>query len=90
MKVFVGLLAFVGVFAVPYAIIIAMAVIGRRRGYDDTVAPEQVRPPRSTWPLHCRLNLFHHWRGRQVDGGRQYQRCIDCGRTRDIPLANPW
>jgi hypothetical protein len=90
MRVVVGLLAFVGVFAVPYAIIFTMAVIARRRGYGDTVAPDLVRPPRSDWPLHCRLGLYHRWRGHQVDAGRQYQRCLDCGRTRDVPLANPW
>ena len=90
MRAVIGLLAFIGVFAVPYGIIATMAVIARRRGYDDTVAPELERPPRSEWPLHCRLNLFHRFRGHQVDSGRQYRRCLDCGTTRDIPMANPW
>jgi hypothetical protein len=89
-KVVIGLLAFVGVFAVPYGIIIAMAVVARRRGYDDMVAPELVRPPRSDWPLPCRLGLFHRWRGYRADNGRLYQRCCGCGRTRDIPMSNPW
>ena len=40
-------------------------------------------------PLRCRLNLFHRWRTLHARGGERYQRCLDCGRSRDIPPLTP-
>jgi len=40
-------------------------------------------------PLRCRLNLFHRWRTLRAPGGERYQRCLDCGRSRDIPPVTP-
>jgi hypothetical protein len=84
-----GLLIFILVFIVlPWGLILAVRVVGRRRGYDNLYAP-----PQGEWPAHrplrCRLNLVHRWRTMRTPTGDRYQRCADCGRTRDIPTVAP-
>jgi len=48
---------------------------------------ERVFSPRWT----CRLHVWHRWRTyRYREGGEeggQYQQCIDCGKTRDVPVG---
>jgi hypothetical protein len=67
---------------------LALTAFGRWRGWGDTVAPEVERPPRSQWPLLCRLHLYHRWHSYRSSGGR-YQRCGGCGRTRNVPAIPP-
>jgi hypothetical protein len=33
--------------------------------------------------------LFHRWRSMRAPTGDRYQRCLDCGKTRDIPTVGP-
>jgi hypothetical protein len=87
MNVVVGVLAF-GVFAGGlWAVTFGLVAIGRLRGYGDFAAPEIPRPPRSQWPLLCRLHLFHRWRTLANRDGVRYQRCLGCGITRDVPFV---
>ena len=63
--------------------------MGRRRGYGDLHAPSQSEP-QADRPLRYRLNLFHRWRTMRTPTDEyRYQRCLDCGRTRDIPAVGP-
>ena len=83
-------LVFVVVFiVVPWGLILTLRLVGRRRGYGDLHAPPQGEPPADR-PLRCRLNLFHRWRTMRTPADEyRYQRCLDCGRTRDIPAVGP-
>jgi hypothetical protein len=84
-----GLLIFIFVFIViPWGLILALRLVGRRRGYDNLSAPPQDEP-QDDRPLRCRLNLFHRWRTMRTPTGDRYQCCADCGRTRDIPTVAP-
>jgi hypothetical protein len=83
-----GVLAFVVFTGGLIGFVVAATAFGRWRGWGDTVAPEISRPPRSQWPLPCRLHVFHRWRTYRVEEAR-YQRCIGCGRTRDVPAIPP-
>jgi hypothetical protein len=67
---------------------LALTAFGRWRGWGDSVAPEVERPPRSEWPLLCRLHLYHRWHSYRSAEGR-YQRCSGCGHTRDVPAIPP-
>jgi hypothetical protein len=73
---------------VPWALIFALRLVGRRHGWGNLHAPPQDMPLADR-PLRCRLNLLHRWRGMRTPGGDRYQRCLDCGRTRDIPTVAP-
>lgn len=33
----------------------------------------------------CRFNISHKWRGAHSDHGERFQRCLKCGKERDIP-----
>jgi hypothetical protein len=82
-------LVFIFVFiVVPWGSILALRLIGRRRGAESLYAPPSEEPPADR-PLRCRLNLFHRWRTMRTPTGDRYQRCADCGRTRDIPMVGP-
>lgn len=82
-------LVFVFVFiVVPWGLILALRLVGRRGGYDSQLAPP-AGEPLADRPLRCRLNLFHRWRTVRTPTGGRYQRCLDCGRTRDIPMVGP-
>jgi hypothetical protein len=84
-----GLLIFIVIFMViPWGLIFALRLVGRRRGYDTLYAPLQGEPPADR-PLLCRLNLLHRWRTMRTPTGDRYQRCANCGRTRDIPMVAP-
>jgi hypothetical protein len=84
----VNTLVFVFVFiVVPWGLILGLRLVGRRRGYDSQFAPRE--EPLADRPLRCRLNLFHRWRTMRTPTGDRYQRCLDCGRTRDIPTVGP-
>jgi hypothetical protein len=84
-----GLLIFIFVFIViPWGLILALRLVGRRRGYGNLYAPPP-EMPLSDRPLRCRLNLFHRWRSMRTPTGDRYQRCLDCGKTRDIPGVAP-
>ena len=84
-----GLLIFMVIFIViPWGLIFALRLVGRRRGYDNLYAPPQGELLADR-PLRCRLNLFHRWRTMPTPTGDRYQRCADCGRTRDIPTVAP-
>jgi len=85
----VNTLVFVFVFGVvPWGMILALRLVGRRRGYEDVHAPPSAGPAPDP-PLRCRLNLSHRWRTiRTLDGGR-YQRCLDCWKSRDMPTVGP-
>ena len=40
--------------------------------------------------LRCKLNLFHRWRTYPSPlGYGRYQRCLDCGKERDVPTVMP-
>ena len=85
----INTLVFIFVFVVvPWGSILLLRLVGRRRGYTDLVAPPQGEPPADR-PLRCRLNLFHRWRTVRTPTGDRYQRCQDCGKTRDIPMVAP-
>jgi hypothetical protein len=73
---------------VPWALIWMLRATGRRWGTTSLVDPEEAAElgPR---PLRCRLNLFHRWRTLRTPVGDRYQRCLDCGKTRDIPPVTP-
>ena len=82
-------LVFILVFiVVPWGSILAIRLIGRRRGYGNLSAPEPEELAADR-PLRCRLNLFHRWRTMRTPVGDRYQRCQDCGKTRDIPMIAP-
>jgi hypothetical protein len=84
----VNTLVFVLVFiVVPWGLIFGLRLVGRRRGYDSQYAPQQELLADRPW--RCRLNLFHRWRTTRTPTGDRYQRCLDCGRTRDIPTVAP-
>ena len=86
MNLFIGVLVFFGVFAAgPYLVVVGMRALGKRLGYGDFHAPELARPPRSEWPLTCRLHLFHRWRTQRTPDGMRFQRCLGCGASRDVP-----
>lgn len=68
--------------------VLALTAFGRWRGWGDSYAPEVERPPRSQWPLACRLHLYHRWRSYR-SGEARYQCCSACGRTRDVPAFPP-
>jgi hypothetical protein len=57
-------------------LIVALRLVGRRRGYDNLYAPPQGEPP-ADQPLRCRLNLVHRWRTMRTPAGDRYQRCAD-------------
>jgi hypothetical protein len=62
MSAALGTLIFIFVFiVVPWGLIVALRLVGRRRGYDNLYAPPQDEPPADR-PLRCRLNLLHRWR----------------------------
>jgi hypothetical protein len=83
---FINVLVFVLVFiVVPWGFIFGLRLLGSRRGYESQFAPQE-EPPADR-PLRCRLNLFHRWRTMRTPTGDRYQRCLDCGRTRDIPMV---
>jgi hypothetical protein len=83
-----GMAIFIFVFIViPWGLIFGLRLVGRR-GYGNLYAPPQ-DVPLANRPLHCRLNLFHRWRSMHTPSGNRYQRCLDCGRTRDIPTVAP-
>jgi hypothetical protein len=83
-----GLLIFVVVFIVlPWGLILALRLVGRRRGYDNLSIPQG--EPLADRPMRCRLNLVHRWRTMRTPTGDRYQRCADCGRTRDVPTVAP-
>ncbi len=75
-------------FVIPWGLIFALRLVGRRRGYGNLYAPAQ-DVLLADRPLRCRLNLFHRWRSMRTPSGDRYQRCLDCGRTRDIPTVAP-
>jgi hypothetical protein len=83
-------LVFIVVFiVVPWGSILVLRMIGRRRGAGGSLyAPPSEEPPADR-PLRCRLNLFHRWRTMRTPTGDRYQRCADCGKTRDIPMVGP-
>jgi hypothetical protein len=84
-----GMAIFIFIFIViPWGLIFALRLVGHRRGYDSLYAPPQ-DVPLADRPLHCRLNLFHRWRSMHTPSGNRYQRCLDYGRTRDIPTVAP-
>ena len=84
----INVLVFVFVFiVVPWGFIVGLRLIGRRRGYESQFAPQE-EPPADR-PLRCRLNLLHRWRTMRTPTGDRYQRCLDCGRTRGIPMVGP-
>jgi hypothetical protein len=84
-----GIFIFIFVFiVVPWGFILTLRLVGRRRGYDNLYAPPQDEPPADR-PLRCRLNLLHRWRTMRTPTGDRYQRCADCGKTRDIPTVAP-
>jgi hypothetical protein len=84
-----GLFIFILIFIViPWGLIFTLRLVGRRRGYDNLIAPPQDELLADR-PLRCRLNLFHRWRTMRTPTGDRYQRCADCGRTRDIPMVGP-
>jgi hypothetical protein len=69
-----GLLIFIFVFIViPWGLILALRLVGRRRGYGNLYAPPP-EMPLSDRPLRCRLNLFHRWRSMRTPTGDRYQR----------------
>ena len=81
-------LVFILVFiVVPWGLILALRLVGRRRS-GDLHAPPQGEPPADR-PLRCRLSLFHRWRSMRTPTGDRYQRCLDCGTPRDIPIVGP-
>jgi hypothetical protein len=86
-----GMAIFILVFiVVPWGLIFALRLVSRRRGYDNLHAPSQEGPlALADRPLRCRLNLFHRWRSMRTPTGDRYQRCLDCGKTRDIPSVAP-
>ena len=73
---------------VPSTLIWLLRRVGRHWStvslYDPEPEMEGLRRP-----LRCRLNLFHRWRTLRAPGGERYQRCLDCGRSRDIPPVTP-
>ena len=73
---------------VPWTLIWLLRRVGRHWStgslYDPEPEMEGLRRP-----LRCRLNLFHRWRTLRAPGGERYQRCLDCGRSRDIPPVTP-
>jgi hypothetical protein len=71
---------------VPWGLIFALRLVGARHGDGSLYAPSPEEPPADR-PLRCRLNLFHRWRTLRTPTGDRYQRCADCGKTRDIPMA---
>ena len=82
-------LVFIFVFiVVPWGSILAIRLIGNRRGYGNLYAPEPAELAADR-PLRCRLNLFHRWRTIRTPTGDRYQRCQDCGKARDIPMVAP-
>jgi hypothetical protein len=84
-----GLFIFILIFIlIPWGLIFTLRLVGRRRGYDNLIAPPQDELLADR-PLRCRLNLFHRWRAMRTPTGDRYQRCADCGRTRDIPMVGP-
>jgi hypothetical protein len=84
-----GAAIFIFVFIViPWGLIFALRLVGHRRGYGNLHAPPQ-DVPLADRPLRCRLNLFHRWRSMRTPTGDRYQRCLDCGKTRDVPTVAP-
>ncbi len=85
----VNLVAFVAVMiVVPWSLIWLLRTAGRRWG--TGIQDLEPRPAPSARPLRCRLNLFHRWRTMRTPTDEyRYQRCLDCGRTRDIPAVGP-
>jgi hypothetical protein len=84
----VNLIAFLVVMVViPWSLIWLMRTAGRRWG--TGIQDLESRPPPSERPLHCRLNLFHNWRTVHPPGEARYQRCLDCGKTREISSVRP-
>jgi hypothetical protein len=73
---------------VPWALIWFLRTTGRRWATTSLVDPEEGAEP-GRRPLRCRLNLFHRWRTLRTPMGERYQRCLDCGKTRDIPPITP-
>ena len=74
---------------VPWALIWLVRATGRRWGTTGSmIDPEEAAAP-ARRPLRCRLNLFHRWRTLRTPVGERYQRCLDCGKTRDIPPVTP-
>jgi hypothetical protein len=78
----------VAMIVVPWALIWFLRTTGRRWGTTSLVDPEEAAEP-GRRPLRCRLNLFHRWRTLRTPMGERYQRCLDCGKTRDIPPITP-
>jgi hypothetical protein len=70
------------------AMALGMSAFGRWRGWGDFYAPDLERPPKSRWPLLCRLHLYHRWHTYRASEHR-YQRCAGCGLTRDVPAVPP-
>jgi hypothetical protein len=68
---------------VPWTLIWLLRRVGRRWSTGSLYDPE---PEMEALP---RLNLFHRWRTLRAPGGERYQRCLDCGRSRDIPPVTP-
>jgi hypothetical protein len=67
----VNLVAFVVVMiVVPWSLIWLLRTAGRRWG--TGIQDLESRPATSQRPLHCRLNLFHHWRTVHPPGEAPY------------------
>ena len=79
-------LIFVLIFiVVPWGLIFALRLVGRRHGDGSPYAPSQGAPPTDR-PLRCRLNLFHRWRTLRTRSGA----ATNAARIVGGPVTSRW